>query len=128
MGNPAAVPAKCTPITVSFELMTADQLRKIIFGLTKGCNADDTSFWNIHFQLQQRDAKTDPFFSRVKLDISVDQQNNAAAEKTAKGLNSAQTDHLLGPATIAADLHQSGQIDAGQAGSVVQGTVQLANT
>jgi hypothetical protein len=48
MGD-AAVPAKCKPITVSFDVLTEDELRKIIFGLTKGCNPDDTSFWNIHF-------------------------------------------------------------------------------
>jgi hypothetical protein len=126
MGKAAAKPAKCKPITVSFEILTEDELRKIIFGLTKGCNPDNTSFWKIHFQLQQRATPAGVFVDRVKLDVAVDDENNKAAEKTSKGLNDPQTDHLLGPGMAAADLRHSGDIDDEELGGVVQETVELA--
>jgi hypothetical protein len=126
MGD-ATAPAKCKPISVSFQVLTGDQLKQIIFGLNKGCNPDDTSFWTIHFELQERATTSDTFVVRVKLDISVAQQNQSGAQTTANnGLNSAQTDHLLGPGQSAAQLQSSGAITEDQLGDVVQQTVTMA--
>jgi hypothetical protein len=62
----------------------------------------------------------------VKLDISLDDENTSGAEKTANGLNDAQTNHLLGPASTAADMHHNGEISKEDLGGVVQNTLELA--
>jgi hypothetical protein len=126
MGGMAATPKKCVPVSVSFQVLTGDQLRQIIFGLTKGCNPDNSSFWIIHFELQERTLVTTPFVVRVKLDVKVGEANQGHAEKTSAGLNAAQSNHLLGPGQEAADLRQSGVIDDEDLAAVVHDTLPLA--
>lgn len=126
MGTSTVV-KKCVPISVSFQVLTDDQLRQIIFGLTKGCNPDDTAFWIIHFQLQERADTNSAFVDRVKLDVTVGQDNHDNAQKTAdNSLNDAQTNHLLGPVQQAADLKAGGQIGNDELGGVVEDTLPLA--
>ena len=45
----------CTPISISVAFLTPDDENEIHFGLTKGCNPDDSVFWIIDF-LQPGDA------------------------------------------------------------------------
>jgi hypothetical protein len=126
MGGAAALPKKCVPVSVSFQVLTGDRLRQIIFGLTKGCNPDDSSFWTIHFELQERALVTAEFVSRVKLDVKVGEESHGQAEKTSAGLNPSQTNHLLGPGQEAADLRESGVINDEDLAAVVHDTLPLA--
>jgi len=44
--------AKCKSFSVSVMVATDDDKREIHFGITKGCNADNTAFWTIDFTLK----------------------------------------------------------------------------
>ena len=111
-------------ISVDLEVMTADRLKKVIFGLDKAA-ASDGVHWTIDFQFLQRDKKTDPFGDPlVKLSIDVKKSNNELAEETAiKGLNSSQTEHLLGPAAVAAQRLHDGQTTEDRVAATVERTL-----
>jgi hypothetical protein len=115
-------------ISVDLEVMTPDRLTKIIFGLDKSTNAE-TVDWTIEFQFMQRDTKTGEFGDPlVKLNIEVKKANQALAEETAiKGLNSRQTDHLLGPAMVAAKRLKEGTTTNEKAAATVERTLSKRN-
>ena len=93
-----AVAPKCVPFSISLAVLAPDNKRQISFGLTKGCNADETAFWIINFVL--RDKVGDEFQDRVKLLVSVNTDKNPAAEKLAKeGLSNTDISFLVGPVT-----------------------------
>lgn len=99
----------CTPVSVSFELVTDDQLEKITFGLNKTCNPDDSSGWDISFELDQRQTPTGTFELVVQLNVDVNVENNTKAQATAsRGLDQNQASYALGPAATAARDYQSG--------------------
>jgi len=86
----------CTPFSVDLEVITPDQLKKITFGLEKACNPNNTETWTIHFELDEAASAGATFNEVVKLDISVDPQNNASAATTAaNGLTPSQTAQAL---------------------------------
>ena len=39
----------CKPLSITLAVLAPDNLKQISFGLTKGCNTDDTAFWIIDF-------------------------------------------------------------------------------
>jgi len=89
----------CTPISVSLEV-NPSKLRKIIFGLDKICNDDNTVEWKLHFDLQERDTPNEDFLSLVKLDVDINKENHQLAQATAQhGLDEDQRSQ----ADIAAD-------------------------
>ena len=92
---------KCVPLSISLAVLAPDNKRQVSFGITRGCNADDSSFWLLHFVL--RDKVEGGFQDRVVLDVRVNAQENPLAEKLAsEGLKRAQLDFLSGPITSAA--------------------------
>lgn len=115
-------------ISVDLEVMTADRLKKIIFGLDKSTEEDEER-WVIEFQLLQRERKTDDFGDPlVKLSIDVTRANNTLAEETAiKGLNSRQSAHLLGPGLTDAQRLHEGKITEKRAATTVQRTLPKRN-
>jgi hypothetical protein len=91
----------CVPFSISLAVLAPDNKRQVSFGVTKGCNADNTSFYLLHFVL--RDKLPEGFQDRVVLDVRVNAQDNPLAEKLAtEGLKRAQLDFLAGPVTNAA--------------------------
>jgi|tagenome__1003787_1003787.scaffolds.fasta_scaffold19948272_1 hypothetical protein len=101
MASTVTAPTKCTPFSVSLAVLAPDNKRQVSFGITKGCNADNSAFWLLHFVL--RDKLPEGFQDRVVLDVRVNAQNNPLAEKlAAEGLTRAQLDFLQGPITSAA--------------------------
>lgn len=115
-------------ISVDLEVMTADRLKKVIFGLDKSADADGIH-WSIDFQFLQRDKKIDMFGDPlVKLSIDVKKSNNELAEQTAlKGLSASQTEHLLGPAVVAAQRLNDGQTTEEKAAAIVERTLPKRN-
>jgi hypothetical protein len=111
-------------ISVDLEVMTPDRLKRIIFGLDKSMEGEQVH-WTIDFQYLQREKKTDEFGDPlVKLSVDVQTENHPLAEQTAlKGLNSRQTDHLLGPAAIAARRLKEGKITEEKAAPVIERTL-----
>jgi len=115
-------------ISVDLEVMTPDRLTKIVFGLDKATNVE-TVDWTIEFQFMQRDTKTGEFGDPlVKLTIEVKKANQGLAEETAiKGLNSRQTNHLLGPAMVAAKRLKEGTTTKKKAAATVERTLSKRN-
>jgi len=115
-------------ISVDLEVMTPDRLKKVIFGLDKSTDTDGVK-WVIAFQFLQRETKTDEFGDPlVKLDVTVKKANNDAAEQTAvKGLNAAQTEHLLGPAMVAAQRLSQGKTSEDKVAATVERTLPKRN-
>jgi hypothetical protein len=85
--KPAIAPSH---ISVTFTIVTPDQLRQIIFNLKKSKDANDDS-WSIMFELDERKDSEKPFKLLAKLDVAVDHNDTAKALATSKfGLDSDQ--------------------------------------
>jgi len=84
----------CRPLSVSLEV-DPSTTQKILFTLTKTCDANDQATWKMTFELQEGN----PLATVVKLDVEIDPVNHPQAEATAaKGLD----DNQQGQAQIAA--------------------------
>jgi len=87
-----------TPLSLTLAVLLPDQSHQISFGMTKGCNPDNTAFWMIDFIF--RDKVGDEFQDRVNLQVAVDVDQSPAAEALAKsGLSNLDITLLNGPIT-----------------------------
>jgi hypothetical protein len=116
-------------ISVDLEVMTSDRLNKIIFGLDKA-TTDESVEWTIDFQFLNREKKSEEFGDPlVNLSIAVKKPQHQAAEETAlEGLNARQTEHLLGPALVAAKRLEAGETTEEKAAAVVERTLRKRST
>lgn len=74
-------PAKCKPFSVSVTISPDD--KQINFGLTKGCNADNSAFWTIDFILKVK--KGTEMKTRVEVHVVLGKdQEKAKAEAVAQ--------------------------------------------
>jgi hypothetical protein len=93
MATPApAVPGHIQPthISVTFTIVTPDQLRKIIFKLTKSMDTADDS-WSVSFELDERTDATKDFNMVIQLEVDVDHNDTVKASATMKnGLDTDQ--------------------------------------
>lgn len=100
--SPTPVPAsghlQPTHVSVTFKIVTPDQLRKITFTLTRKSDSQ-TDSWSIAFELDERAKTTDEFAMLIQLDVDVDHNDvatNAQAVSTAKhGLDADQQAQAL---------------------------------
>jgi hypothetical protein len=76
-------PSGCVPFSISIAILTPDDDTEIHFGLTKGCNPDDTAFWIIDFILKEINA-AGQMVTRVEVHVTVGKDDIAAAEAMAK--------------------------------------------
>jgi hypothetical protein len=90
----------CTPISVEVAILTPDDKHQINFGLTKGCNPDDSVFWIIDFILKEQ--KGSAMVTRVEVHVHIgkDQQKDAENLAKTKKLSDEAIDMLN---TLAAD-------------------------
>lgn len=89
-----------THISVTFKIVTPDQLRKITFTLSRLHDSDQDS-WNIMFELDERADINKDFQLVIQLQVDVDHDDNDKAAATAKTkLDSNQHSQAL----IAADV------------------------
>jgi hypothetical protein len=87
---PALTAIAPSHISVTFTIVTPDQLRQIIFNLTKSSDSTDDS-WSISFELDERKDPDKPFKLVAKLNVAVDHNDTAKAASTVKhGLDSDQ--------------------------------------
>jgi hypothetical protein len=88
----------CTPISVQVAVLTPDDKHQINFGLTKGCNPDNTVFWIVDFILKE--LKNGQMKTRIEIHVHVGQDNAGDAGKLAtnKKLSDENVDLLNGPA------------------------------
>jgi hypothetical protein len=90
----------CKPLSITLAVLAPDNLKQISFGLTKGCNKDDSAFWIIDFIFRDRPDPDSDFQDRVKLHVAIDvMDNDAAAKLQNEGLNSLDLAFLSGPIT-----------------------------
>jgi hypothetical protein len=84
-----------THISVTFKIVTPDQLRKIIFTLTRMSDAENDS-WSVMFELDERADATKDFQLVIQLQVDVDHNDDANAAATAKhGMDSNQRAQAL---------------------------------
>ena len=88
----------CTPISVQVAVLTPDDKHQINFGLTKGCNPDNTVFWIVDFILKE--LKNGQMKTRIEIHVHVGQDSSGDAAKLAtnKKLSDENVDLLNGPA------------------------------
>jgi hypothetical protein len=104
--NPAKVDnhLKPTHIHVSFTIVTPDQLKRIIFSLSKTSAADDDS-WSIMFELDERADANGKFQLVIQLQVDVDHNDAPKAAATAKnGLDPDQRAQALVAGDTAKDV------------------------
>ena len=90
----------CEPLSITLAVLAPDNLKQISFGLTKGCNPDDSDFWIIDFIFRDRPDQNNDFQDRVKCHVTIDVADNAAAEKLSnEGLTNLDLAFLSGPVT-----------------------------
>lgn len=95
---------KPSNITVSFTIVTPDQLRRIIFTLTK-TQASAGESWDIMFELDERADAAKNFVLVARFQVDVDQEDHDNAAATAKhGLDSDQVDQAHVAADTASDV------------------------
>ncbi len=107
----AAPPAKTGPVqpthlSVTFKIVTPDQLRKIVFQLTRRKSSAGES-WAVMFELNERTEITQEFQLVIQLLVAIDKGENAKAAATAAdGLDSDQHAQAL----IAGDVSKAAKV------------------
>ena len=84
----------CVPINIEVEVVTPDQMRRIMFGIVKSCNDDGTESWKINFELDERQQPGDPDFKLIaRISVAVGKQDTPSAKAIAqrRSLTEAQT-------------------------------------
>jgi hypothetical protein len=90
----------CQELSVTLAVLAPNNTQQFSFGLTKGCNADDSEFWIIDFVFRDRPDTDSDFQDRVKLHVQLGGEDNAAAEKLKnEGLSGQDVSFLSGPVT-----------------------------
>lgn len=103
-------PAKagCTPISVTVAILTPDDQHEINFGLTKGCNPDDTAFWIVDFILKEQVGNQMKTRVEIHVHIGKDKEQDAVKLAQTKKLSPENEDLLNGPAADRAKALPSG--------------------
>lgn len=93
-----------THISVTFTIVTPDQLRKIIFTLIRLSDANNDS-WSVMFELDERSDATKAFQLVIQLQVDVDHNDAPKAAATAKnGLDTDQHAQALVAGDTAKDV------------------------
>jgi hypothetical protein len=113
----------CTPISVEVAVLTPDDKHQINFGLTKGCNPDDSVFWIVDFILKEQ--KGSQMVTRIEIHVKVGQNNanDAAKLSTTKQLSDENVDLLNGPVAKRAMKLPPGTTDDAKLNSMVVSAV-----
>ena len=90
----------CEELSINLAVLAPNDTQQFSFGLTRGCNADDTDFWLIDFVFRDRPNTNSDFQDRVKLHVRLGfEDSTAAAKLKAEGLNGQDISFLSGPVT-----------------------------
>ena len=98
-GKAAAKKKKgCTPISITVAILTPDDRHEVHFGLTKGCNPDETVFWIVDFILKED--KGGVMKTRVEIHVHIGKEKEQQAARLAESrkLSPENIDLLNGPA------------------------------
>jgi hypothetical protein len=101
----SAAPVSLLPthISVTFKIVTPDQMRRIIFALSK-VSEDQTESWAVMFELDERADTNSDFQMVIQLQVDLDETANAQSAATAKhGLDTNQRAQALTAGDTAKD-------------------------
>jgi hypothetical protein len=90
----------CKELSLTLAVLAPNNNQQLSFGLTRGCNPDDTPFFIIDFVFRDRKTSNDDFQDRVKLHVTIDVEDaNAARALMDQGLTNTDIAFLSGPVT-----------------------------
>jgi len=90
----------CKELSVNLAVLAPNNNQQLSFGLTRGCNPDDTPFFIIDFVFRDRKTSNDDFQDRVKLHVTIGIEDAKAAQNLmTQGLTNTDIAFLSGPVT-----------------------------
>src|SRR5664279_704883 len=90
----------CKELSITLAVLAPNNNQQLSFGLTRGCNPDDSPFYIIDFVFRDRKTSADDFQDRVKLHVTIGIEDNTAAQKLIdQGLTNLDVGFLSGPVT-----------------------------
>jgi hypothetical protein len=114
----------CEEFSINLAVLAPNDTQQFSFGLTKGCNEDDTDFWIIDFVFRDRPDTNSDFQDRVKLHVQVGSEDNAAAAKLkSEGLTGQDISFLSGPVTNRAQKLPAGTTNDAKLSNMVSAVV-----
>jgi hypothetical protein len=106
-------------ISVKLEVNTPDELKKVIFAITKGTEGDLVT-WTVNFEYHERSVKTATFVKIVDLDVEVKTTMTESVERAAtKGFTKPQAEFAAGPGASAAKRLSEGKTTEDKAANVI---------
>jgi hypothetical protein len=110
MGTTRSIPKKGKPFSITLAVLAPDNKRQVSFGMTRDFQDNGEAFFLIDFVL--RDKSGDTFQERVKLRVTVGDQNTERAKAVMeRGLTMTQLEFLKGPITNRAKALPPGTTD-----------------
>lgn len=98
-------------LSVDIEVVSSDQLKKFIFGITKKKTSATETDWTIKFVFSRRDKKSAAFVDRVKVNVAVSLEQVPGVERTAKNeMTAKQRNFVNGTVANALNKFEAGDI------------------
>ena len=113
----------CTPFSVKIAILTPDDQHEIQFGLTKGCNPDNSVFWLIDFLLKEFKNGVAKTRVEVHVTIGADKHGQAAILARTKRLSPESVDLLNGPVADRASRLPAGTSSDKKLGGMLLSTI-----
>lgn len=113
MSSQSVVKQAVLGISLRLELNSLDELRRVIFMLSKEALPKNMVQWKIGFELYERKIKSADFVKLIDFDIEVTEKNKKRAEAIAKrkSLTVKQSAHAIGTAADLAKAAAGGEVD-----------------
>jgi len=125
--NAPSIGLRPTHISATFQIVTPDQLRKIILKLCRVTGAAAGDEWSVEFELDERPDQSRPFDLIAQLRVTVDPEDHQRAEATARhGLDQEQHAQVLAAADTARDA-LAGLADPADARNGAKAVLKLRN-
>jgi hypothetical protein len=119
---PTTTTRQIVAISVKLEVNTPDELRRVIFGLTKGSEGDLVA-WTLDFEFHERKDTSDELVKVVDLEIKLKAKNNALVEKAAtEGFTKPQAEFASTTAAAAAKRLAEGRTTESVAARTIERT------
>ncbi len=102
-------------LSVDIEVVSSDQLKKFVFGITKKKTSSTESDWTVNFVFARRDKKSEAFVDRVKVKVKVSLEQVPGVERTATNdMTAKQRNFVNGTVANALDKFEAGDITRAQ--------------
>jgi len=107
-------------LSVDIEVVSSDQLKKFVFGITKKKTSATETGWTIKFVFSRRDKKSAAFVDRVKVNVAVSLEQVPGVERTAKNeMTAKQRNFVNGTVANALNKFEAGDITRPQLAKLI---------